>query len=155
MCWLNWLGRGGITITSNSHNDSSGWPKLRANCVVPHKIPQMPILAGRPCSHLYRNSSPLPEASLAFNLTLTPLVLHPALCPCLLALSPRSSAKGQGPSVPTARQPPQHCGGEMPAGTPCATPAASTTSYTRCPRALGASLLSFLPFPFLPLHPLS
>ena len=153
MCWFSWLGYLGITIASNSPNDSSGWPKLGATAVVPHIIPQTPIPARRTCPHPHRIPSPCPVANSALNLTLTSLVFHPAVCRSSFALSPRLLAKEQGPSVPTARQPPLHCGGKMPAGTLCARPAASATSYTRYPRALGDSLLPFLPLPFLALLP--
>ena len=60
MCWFDWLGCLGITIASNSPNDSSGWPKLGATAVVPHIIPQTPIPAWRPCPHPHRIPSPRP-----------------------------------------------------------------------------------------------
>ena len=64
MCWFDWLGCLGITIASNSPNDSSGWPKLGATVVVPHIIPQTPIPAWRPCPHPHRIPSPRPCSKL-------------------------------------------------------------------------------------------
>lgn len=86
------------------------------------------------CNHL---SSPC-TGSPASHLTLTSWDLHHPRALILTFFPCRLSANGQVPSAQTARPPPQHCGGEMPAGTLCAMPVASTTSYTRCALPLRA-----------------
>lgn len=153
MCWFDWLGCLGITIASNSPNDSSGWPKLGATAVVPHIIPQTPIPAWRPCPHPNRIPSPRPCSKLCPQPDPHLFGPPPSSVLILICSLPQIAGKRAGTQCTNCQTTTTALWQKNASGDPVCNACGLCYKLHQVPRALGASFLSFLPLPFLTLLP--